>query len=229
MIKEYIYSLLSIEQYVWIDYAFLKESFGRSLDNIQKQNYSSRASKCGVELAHAIKNKYPNKSLIQCVKLEGADIELSEPEQNGIQKVFATFTEPNEILISKSISERTDQLIHTHGLSTVLGNVATFEVLLAHEFFHYLESKHSNIYTKQNHLTLLNIWKLEYKVPIPCLQEIGAMAFTKEFLNLPYSPYLYDILMIYVDNPKGAEKLFNTITGLIKGAENGLAYNIRDN
>jgi len=229
MIKEYIPSLLSIAPNDWVHYAFLKEPIIGRLDNYKKQEYFTCASKCGIELARIIKNQYPKKSIIQCAEIEGAIIELSEPEQNGIQKVFATFTEPKNILISKNISEGVDELIHAHGFSKVLGDVSTFEVLLAHEFFHYLESKNLNIYTKQKHLPILKLWKWEYRVPIPCLQEIGAMAFTKEFFNLTYSPYLYDILMLYVSDPEGAEKLFNTITDLVRRADNDLAYHIRDN
>lgn len=217
MIGDDIQRLLLIEDQDWVHYAFQSEQLADRLSASQRKECFIHASKCGVELAKRIKAKYPGKTILECVAAEGVKVEFSELESYGTKKIFATFTEPNEITIRKSTSEKADKLIRDCGLNMMLFGIRTFEVLLAHEFFHYLESRNPDIYTQQKHLVLFKVWRFEYKKQISCLQEIGAMAFAKEFLELSFLPYLYDVLMLWVESSEDAKKLYENMKGFVEG------------
>jgi len=216
--KEFVDQLLLLNDQDWGKYAFGREPLVGKLSREQLLMYYRKASDCGIELARNIRSKYAGKSINECAMLEGAKVQIADMEQEGLQTVFATFIEPDIITLYKDNADRTDTLIKEEGLAERLGSVDTLDLLTAHELFHFLELKIPDIYTRQKHLTLFKLWKLENKSRIMCLGEIGAMAFAREFTGLKCSPYLYDVLMLYVCNPQKAKQQYDNMMEFFKEA-----------
>ena len=67
---------------------------------------------------------------------------------------------------------------------------------------------------------LVTLWKLgpfENRSRILCLEEIGAMAFTRELVGLKCSAYVYNVLMLASSNPARAQKLYERIMRIKAG------------
>lgn len=219
MIKDFIENLILLDEEDWGRYAFGREPLVGKLSSEQLQMYYRNASECGINLARSIRSKYQGKSVKECAELEGAKVQIADIGQDGILTIFATFTEPDTITVFKNNADRTDEVIEEEGLSEKLGAVTTADLLLAHELFHYIELMTPEIYTRQKHLTLFKFWKIINRSRIMCLEEIGAMAFAKEFTGLRCSPYLYDILMLYCCNPQKARMQYENMMEFLKEAD----------
>jgi hypothetical protein len=92
-----------------------------------------------------------------------------------------------------------------------LGKVNIFDILLAHEIFHGIEYTNKDlIYTKTEKVEL---WRKPFsnRSPIICLSEIAGMAFAKELLNLDFSPFLFDVFLMYGYNKEAATCLYEDI------------------
>lgn len=219
MMKEFVENLFLLKEQEWGRYAFGREPLVGKLTPEQLQSYYLNASECGIQLARSIRSKYAGKSAKECAEIEGAKVQVEDIKQDGLQTIFATFVEPDVITIFKDNADKTDELIKAEGLAERLGNVDTADLLLAHELFHFLELRLPDIYTRQKHMTLFKIWKFENKSRLMCLEEVGAMAFAKEFTGLKCSPYLYDVMMLYVCNPQKAKKQYDNMMEFFKEAD----------
>lgn len=211
MIKEIIKKLISLEDVVWDIYAFRHEPLIGKITSKQLHDYAYNARKCGYSLAEQIRNKYLGKSVREIVEAEGAKIHEEDIGWDGYRTVFASFVEPDNITIYTDNGTRTDALIDKEGLAKYIGDVKTTDLLLAHELFHYMETKMPDIYTMAKHVRLYKIWRYEYMSRILCLEEIGAMAFAKELTGLSCPTYVFDVLMLYDSNPKKALEQYKCI------------------
>ena len=84
-------------------------------------------------------------------------------------------------------------------------------LLMAHELFHGIEyKKRKTIYTQTEKIEL---WRRPFsnKSKILCLSELAAMAFAQEMLELPFSPYVMDVLLMYSYHEEAACALYEEI------------------
>jgi hypothetical protein len=102
-------------------------------------------------------------------------------------------------------------MIEENGLSSITGNVKTEDLLLAHELFHFYENRMPDAYINQKHILLFKIGRFENRSKLICLAEIAAMAFAGTLTELPCSPYLYDVLMLYSRNPQRGKQQYEQI------------------
>jgi len=130
--------------------------------------------------------------------------------------MFACFEEPNTITVFKDNADATDKLIDENGLREVLGNLKTVDVLISHELYHFLEFTREDVYSAQQKMKVWQIGPFKNVSRIKCLGEIGAMSFARELLGLTYSPNIFNVMMLYAQNPVSAERLFKRITELVK-------------
>lgn len=125
-------------------------------------------------------------------------------EENGLEvqelampplpemEIFALFEPPSTVSVRTDLCIRCDQFIKDSGMNAFLGEFRCVDVLLAHEFFHFLEERDSGTIFTRTYREFRGIFKRE----LPPLSEIAAMGFAQEVLGLKWSPFLLDCVLL---------------------------------
>ncbi|MEM1485775.1 hypothetical protein V6615_13030 [Oscillospiraceae bacterium PP1C4] len=217
MIKEMVEKLLPLENCVWDSYALRKEPLIGKITPEQQTEFTIKARQSGVSIARQLKELHNGVSpaeLAELAGLLGVKINRIPSSDGGNYTMFACFHEPDQIFIYQATVENTEHMIEIQGLSDLLEHVRVEDVLIAHELYHFFECRHPDLYTNQRVLTLWKIGKLIYTSRVSCLHEIAAMSFTQELLGLSYSPYVYDVVLLYAQNKRMSKKLYESICGI---------------
>lgn len=219
MITEMLKNLLALPNSFWDDYAFHNELLTSKISPKRKKELIIETHKCGKGLADNILSTTPDITPSLLINLLNLNVNYINEPFSSEYVMFACFNKPNKVQIFNNTIEKAKSIIDTNNLNDLLCNVDIFDVLLSHEIYHYLEYKMPYIYTNQKLLTLWSFGKFKFKSNIICLNEIGAMTFTQELLNLPYSPYIFDLLFLYSQNEQMAKELYDNIINLSKKKE----------
>jgi hypothetical protein len=92
----------------------------------------------------------------------------------------------------------------------MIGHVSIKDLLLSHELYHLLESSAGkNSFVQQGHACAFQLGKFKLMRKVGCLEEIAAMSFTSSLLQMNYSPYIFNIIMLYAFHPNQAAKLMS--------------------
>ncbi|MDR0718886.1 MAG: hypothetical protein LBF78_04560 [Treponema sp.] len=196
-------------------YAFSTDPMGRVISPEDKFILSRKAQDCGKAMAQKTAAEYETAKIRELVKRAGLTIEKTTGAEHGGTIHFAEFAEPDKIRIYESCLEKTplgeEQL--SRDAKDLLAS--TEEVLITHELFHYLEyQQRDTIFTRTYVHHLRPILFFHPTARLLCISEIAAMAFIKEYLKLPCSPYVFDLLLIYGFNKDKAYRLYNNIINL---------------
>lgn len=149
------------------------------------------------------------KNITQLFKQTKIDFRVEEMPAGGGHVIFAQFKEPNQITLFTDSLDQYDELIATTLFQTELAKEIVQDVLMAHEFFHYLEaSNHKQIITLTKKLTLWQLLGFKYETTLISLSEIAAMSFAKAYTGFPYSPFIFDSLLTYAYNQEMSYKIY---------------------
>lgn len=201
--------LMKIPEENWGKYAFLHEPLERKFCEEQKKDYTRCAIECGKNEADLFLQRW--KSVGEAVSEEGIKLLTPDTPAGGGHVLFAQYVEPDEITVFMDCVSKAEHLIDEEQLRQTLAGANVYELLLAHEFFHYIEyKKEKEIYTQTEKIEL---WRKPFsnRSKIVCLSEIAAMAFAKRILNLSYCPYIMDVLLVYSYNKEAAIALYEEI------------------
>jgi hypothetical protein len=214
MIREMLEDLLSLSEGVWDSYAFRSEPLARKISSSQRAEFAAGARKCGSELADRVIEKYGLRKPGEYARNLRLQIVYDREKSMGQYAMFACFNEPDRITIYESIAAASYELIMREGLGTLLGDINIIDVLISHELYHYFEFRDDSIYTSRKLITLWSIGRFHYTSKVLCLQEIGAMSFTRRLTGLGFSPYALDVLFMYSMDKHKAGNLYENIMSL---------------
>ncbi|MEH7248155.1 hypothetical protein V7114_15375 [Neobacillus niacini] len=209
MLRDILTTLKAIPDSLWDTYALRNEPLRGKLNQEMKTKFLGLAHETGATLARELAVKYPEKNLEQIIAQHGIKLTKINGEDGGDYTMFACFTEPDKIDLYMGAVLLAEQYLEEEECYNLLEGRTISDILLAHELFHYYECHDTNIATNQKLLTLWKLGKFEYKSKLVSLNEIAAMAFAKEFLQLSYSPYLLDVLLLYPSNRRMATDLYD--------------------
>lgn len=203
-----IIALLDFSDDFWGFFALIHDPLFRKIPLDKIPEYISRSIACGTQEAQKLKESYGPLSIKEQFSRCGIRLINDYTENGGHQIIFAQFVEPDEVTISRDAQNRMAAL----GIWKQISPDVSFEdILLAHEFFHYIESQQpKSIYTRTEKIEL---WRKPFsnRSCITALSEIAAMAFAKEYQNLAFSPFALDTLMLYLYDKKAASDLYDRI------------------
>lgn len=211
MISAWVSELLQLTDEDWWRYAFLSEPLANRISLEMRCQYSQDSTRCAVKLARDIKQLHGDTSIELLTKLLNVSLVEKPAQEGGGFSMFACFEEPNTITIFRDNADATDKLIDENRLREVIGNVKTSDLLISHELYHYLEFTRDDVFSAQQHIKVWQIGPFKNVSRIKCLGEIGAMSFARELLGLTYSPNIFNVMMLYAQNPVSAEQLFTKI------------------
>lgn len=209
--------LVPLSREDWGLYAFARENLRGKFSPEEKQALIRGAISCGQQYAREYRASYPHAAPQEIAKSLGLRVLSPEkPSHGGGQVMFACFSPPNEIQIYLDATTRAVRALEeSEELRRILGEIDPRQVLIAHELFHYVEETHPDIYTETTKIDLRPLGIFHNHSKIICLGEIAAMAFAQELLGLPYSPYVFDIFLVYLYNKQTASNLFVQIKAII--------------
>ena len=214
MIREYAAALAAYTDGQWLRYAYAREPLAGKLTERQRLEFYQGAVGCAAEQAELWRERWGGAGVLELAAKAGVAVKFDTAVYDGVPAAFATYSPADGVAICADIAAATDRLIAEEGLDALAGGVKTQDLLLAHELFHHIENHTPDIYVLRKHVLLFKIGRWENRSRLTCLAEVAAMAFAKALTNLPCSPYIFDLLMLYAKNPQRAQKQFNGIQAI---------------
>ena len=218
--RVYVDSLRGLSEAVWCEHAFLKEPLRNKLTQEQRQAFYARAAACGRETAQELKRRCPGRSPQEIAGEFGITVRFEPTQEGGGYTMFASFREPDLITVYEENADKTDALLREAGVWEALGSVPCAQLLLCHELYHVLEQRLPNLFTAQKHLTVMKLGPFTRRCRLCCLEEVGAMAFAREFTGLSCNPALYTVLMLLPCAPQEAARQHEALMKLAQTDEN---------
>lgn len=215
-IRQMITELVKLSDEQWGSYAFCHEPLERKFTAEQKKEYTRRAIACGEREGELFESIRGVQTVEDAAIRQGLKIQTPDVPSGGGHVLFAQYVEPDEITVFMDCVKKAEKLIEEENLQSELAGVRIYDLLLAHELFHYIEhQKEDAIYTQTEKIEL---WRKPFsnRSRIICLSEIAAMAFAKKVVRLPYSPYVMDVLLMYSYNEEAAAALYEEIMEVCK-------------
>lgn len=216
MLADILTTLKAVPDEVWDTYALRNEPLKYKLAAADQADFLHLAHRTGIRLAHRVWGQYPDQSLRDIYRTLGIQLHELSDEDGGHYTMFACYTEPDKVELYTETIRLAEESLREENCTAALAGIQIRDILLAHELFHYYECTLSaeELPTKQKLLTLWHIGRFQYKSSIISLNEIAAMAFAKEYLSMPYSPYILDVLLLYHSNRRMAMELYEYICKL---------------
>lgn len=208
-LRNMVNELLTLTQKDWILYAFSREPLEGKFSLEEKYQLGYLARVCGENESIAIKEDIPNLSFKNIALRMGFNVHTPDLPNGGANVTFAQYEESGDITIFMDTVKKAEPILYE--LRDILGDVNIFNILLLHELFHGIElNKADTIYTQTKKIEL---WKKPFsnKSKIGCLSEIAAMSFAESVLDLPYNPYIFDVILMYLYNKEAATMLYEDI------------------
>jgi len=202
--------LSKIEMSDWYKYAFSTEPLNGKFNDEQRSNWMKRSIECGKEYFEIISQKYQTSDPRIIAKKMELDVSYPTLPEKTDRVMFAEYRMPNKISIYMDAVRKANQLLEAPEITAIMTKTLDIKkLLLAHEIFHYVEDQYAKeIYTQTEKVRLWSVGPLHNDSVIVALSEIAAMSFAKEMMELPYAPYLLDVLLVYGYSPMEASGLY---------------------
>ncbi len=210
--------IIKVDDFTYGLYTFLFENLNDKISDDKRVEYINKSIECGIDAA----NRFENKSIYELLSDYNLKV-VDQIDEGEFRNLFGLFRYPNEITIFTTNIYRVYKKLKSNDID--ISEEKIKEVVLAHEFFHYLENKESDkFYTKCEKITTFKLFKHEFKSNITALSEIAAMNFAKRFTHLDFSTYVFDYLLLdSLDKEKSCE-MVDTLKSL--GGEQNETDNI---
>lgn len=211
-IQEMLENLIKINDEDWGQYGFRREPLKGKFNNEERLNLIIKSNDCGKEYARKLRETYGDIDTYKLAEKLGLEVNYPDMPNGGGHIIFAQFVEPNKVTIFKDSVDKAVALINKENLSHMFSMVNIEELLLAHEIFHFIEEENKEeIFTRTEKIRLWTLGPIKNDSNLVCLGEIAGMAFAKELLKIPYSPYILDVFLVYLYNHQAAYALYNEI------------------
>lgn len=211
MIRQWCQELSCFPESVWISYAKSRDPLTRLVSLEDYTSHFHAARKCGMDLAHQTRQQWGNISCQELAEKLGVRVErLPMPDGDGLL-TFACYHEPDYIQVFTDNAVATQTLIQESGGIEFLGDVDICEMLLAHELFHVLQERDPSLYVNQKHVQNWKFGPIKRFSKLLSLEEVAAMAYAQELLQLSHTPYLYDVLMLLPQATMQAKQLYERL------------------
>lgn len=207
-IEEQIQDLIQKPQCYWNAYAFSREILNQKIPKEEQSRLSDLAADCGREEAKRTAAEFPGMTPAEICRELGIRVMYDPSENGGYPLIVAAFREPDEIRLSQDALRRMkiwmnrDRKLQQELQAMLFSEWKPEEILLAHELFHYIESKAGNLPVSTARIRL-KLGPFSYQGKVQILSEIAGMAFAQELLQLSYCPFVLDCVFLWVYNMLG--------------------------
>lgn len=214
MIRNWVEDLLQLTDQDWRYYSFSRDPLIGKITPAMRSEHGQKTVACAQNIAHRMRTEYPTQTPEQIASLLGVKIQNRKIVADFGYTMYAWYEEPDTIVISHENLDLADKLIIEEKLNEFVGNVATADVVIGHELYHFLEQTVPDVYSTLELITLWKIGPFKNRSRIVSLEEIGAMTFTQELMRLNCSPYIFEFIMLCALNIQKAKKLHDYLMDL---------------
>lgn len=211
MIDTWCRDLMSLNEKTWSAYALSREPLRGKLSLSAYFKYYEKAAACGKEEAELLCKKWGSKDCrVLAGKLGIKVTGLPMPDGAGLI-TFACYYEPDQIEIYEDNIHALYSILEAEKLLEFFKNVDLYEILLAHELFHVLQTMKDDLYVNKQHIQLWKIGPFCRNSRLLSLEEVAAMHFAETLTGISFSPYILDVLMLLPQAPEQAQKLYQKL------------------
>ena len=184
-----------------------------------REEVIEKSLECGYEEADKILNKFKktseNLDIFQLAKELGITIKIQEA-RNALEYIyFGTYEEPGIVTLYKDNIKKGEELVSKYEIQGFQG-ANLMEVILAHEIFHFIESKNKDLFVNTFRLKLWKLGPYTHTSGLICTGEIAGMAFARKLLNLEFCPNVLDVLLLYPHDQEQAELVYKQMIDISK-------------
>ncbi len=213
-IKKEIEELLKLQdKYFAIYQVYTDPIQGKITDEI-RNTIIEQSLICGLEEADKLLGKLKKQKLPMdiCQLIQEFRIRIKEEERdNSLNYIyFGAFEEPGTITLYTDNIRKGEELIREYKIKELL-NINLKEVILAHELFHYIETRNKKLFVNQYRIKLWKLGPYTHTSLLSCTSEIASMAFAKRLLNLNFCPNVLDVLLLYPHDRNEAKHIYKQI------------------
>lgn len=209
-LQQIIFELKKVPDAVWGKYQFQRDLLNNKITQQQKRQMIASSVACGIAAARKIRKEHGNKTALEIFESMQVPINYSDEEQIGNRLLFALYEADRGVLLMKKPIEKFNEYSQQTGFEQ--HQVENY--ILSHELFHHIESHDPEIYTQK---TKIGLWKFlfyTYRSNIRALSEIAAMSFTKELNQLDFSPYLFELILVWPYDQNQTYTLYNEVNAI---------------
>lgn len=218
--------LLKMPLTFWDLYALQNDLISQRLSYSQQHIFAQEARNEAIVIALCKKKTYSQMTISEILACNGISVKNMPPVDCDSKVHFAIFEEPSLVYLNRKLTEICQQLLEQTGFDYILNGHSVEEIILAHELYHVIASAGEAPFIKKKHISVWKIGKFEIRKRITALEEVGAMAFTQEFLDLNLCPYVLDLPLTYCQSAEMAQSLYNRIINLWQSTKGGLPWNM---
>lgn len=185
--------------------SFLRCALSRKWTEEKMLSLGQKASDCGKDYAKEFAPGLAEGQMRELCARSGIVIGgFDMPLSSGLE-IFALFETPNIISIRDDLLANCDDYAAGSGIYEALGSFVCEEIILAHEFFHYIEYRDEGSIFSSTYTEPSGLFKKQRTVS--ALGEIAAMSFAKELLGLEWNPFVLDCVMMSMNNMPAAKAI----------------------
>lgn len=231
-LSDMLSELSGVDDETWGLYSFSQDPLKNKISQQDKRAWSREAVRCGSAYALKVMEQCRTGDAFDIADKMGLDVKIEGRETVGDRVIFAKFVPPKRILIMDGPIKKAQSTLESLEGGPTRPVVADREgnplkehdlvkIILSHEIFHFVEEKYRNeIFTRTKKVTLwtLPLVNFKYTSTILALGEIGAMSFARTINDLPFPPYLLDVLLCYSYNPNASYSIYNKVMDMASQA-----------
>ncbi len=191
-------------------YAFSRDPLKDRFRDGSYKELAQQAVDCGRGYAKRVAEEYGSTNPQLILRELGIKVDFVDMPSNTDRVLFAEFLEPDQVYVYLDAVNKAESLLKRDEIRKLLTlQLDIRQTLLAHELFHVLEIRNrKEIFTQTYRYQLWKLGPIRSTSRVQALGEIAAMAFAQELLNLPYSVYVLDVLLLYGYSENEASGLY---------------------
>ncbi len=176
------------------------------LSSAQRQQIISGATQCGVDIARTLRERFSSAPPSEIAGRLGLRIVAGETKVGLILSSYDS--NAAAITVHRSLLLKLKQYLTEEPL------LPYFEpegLAIAHELFHYCESKDAEIFSRRFKVMLWRLGPLQNRSTVPAAGEIAAASCAKALCRLGFNPILLEPVILRWAGAEGVEAWFDRL------------------
>lgn len=207
ILQEIVEELINLNHLEWGDYFLSGDPLYKKISDKDKQDIIKKSQQCAKKQLLKWTNNHKSLTLKEAIHSNELTIFYNESPIIMEFMYFGLFDgHSSTIEVSLEAIAKVEKVITENQLWETLERVDLQQLILAHEFYHYLELT-ENLYTRQSTVELPMFRVLSKKRHVRAASEIAAVHFSQLWLGLNYCPAIFDLLLIYDNDSNRAINL----------------------
>ena len=203
-----IENLKIVPDEIFANYQLAHDHLHRKITHEQFAHLVEDAIQCGITLSEEVQGHHFHLTLYQIIDCYGLKIKDRFHPDEDSPDYLSLYDPEGEISI---MTQPIDELLRVQ-VNPRLSSVIIRNLILGRELFHHLEHLSPKIYTTSTRLTVWKLFNHEHKAKIKALSDIAAASFSRHINGGGFSPFVPDVLLKYLHNPRVGKRVYRELT-----------------